>query len=133
DRLEIRAANGRDLWFVNASAPRLLLLVAGAFAAQTACSPVTAEKPAIGGILLWKDRSNFLRLDRGARGPYEISFSGCLENKDTVIGRGRLPSERAFLRLERLGPRVQALCSAEGQRWFTVGAVDFPVADPIEI
>jgi hypothetical protein len=156
--LEIHAANGRDLWFNNLSAPRILCpvltvtnQVEGAdFAVQTVCTPVCGEKPAIGGILLWKDRENWLRLDRGALEACEISFRGCLGNKDLVFGRGRLPldgaggpepsdsaqdksSERVYLRLERLGRRVNALCSADGEEWFTVGYVEFPDDSPVRV
>src|SRR5260370_29214829 len=117
--LEIQAANGRDLWHINLSAPRLLRPVAGEFAIQTVCLPLTADQPAMGGILLWKDQENFLRLDRGTRGPHEVSFQGCLGNQHIIIGRGRLPAERLSLRLERQSSRVNALCSADGQNWFT--------------
>ncbi|MBI1926343.1 tetratricopeptide repeat protein [Candidatus Poribacteria bacterium] len=146
--LEIHAANGRDLWHVNLSAPRILRAVSGDFAVQVVCTspapphPVPlpqrgegekVSKPAIGGILLWRDKQNYLRLDKGTHGTYEINFSGCIENKDLIIGRGRLPSERVFLRLERIGGRVNALCSADGEAWFTVGSVDFPVGDLMEV
>jgi tetratricopeptide (TPR) repeat protein/regulation of enolase protein 1 (concanavalin A-like superfamily) len=132
-RLEIEAANGRDLWHINRSAPRLLRAASGDFAVQTVCLPVLEEKPAIGGLLLWKDEENYLRLDRGTRGPYEISFQGCLANSDGVIGRGRLPSERIFLRLERRGGQVRALCSADGATWYTAGSAALPVEDPVEV
>jgi tetratricopeptide (TPR) repeat protein/regulation of enolase protein 1 (concanavalin A-like superfamily) len=131
--LQMHAANERDLQGLNLSAPRLLRSVAGAFAIQTVCLPLTADQPAMGGILLWKDKENFLRLDRGTRGPHEVSFQGCLGNQDLIIGRGRLPAERMFLRLERQGSRVNALCSVDGQNWFTVGHAEFPVEDPLEV
>ena len=131
--LEIHAANGRDLWHINLSAPRILRSVSGDFAAQTVCVPVSEEKPAIGGFLLWKDKENFLRLDKGTRGACEISFMGCIGNKDVIIGRGRLPSERVYLRIERFDNKVNALCSADGEEWFTVGNVGFPVEDPVEV
>jgi tetratricopeptide (TPR) repeat protein len=131
--LEIHAANGRALWHLNLSAPRLLQPASGDFAVQTICLPVSEEKPAIGGLLIWKDKGNFLLLDRGVWGKYDICFSGCLEDKETIIGRGRLPVDRMFLRLERLGSRVNALCSVDGQDWFTVGQVMFPVDDPVEV
>jgi hypothetical protein len=137
--LEIHAANGRGLWFVNWSAPRILRSLSpvlsaaegGDWVAQTACVPATKEKPALGGLLLWKDRRNYLRLDRGVTGEHEILFMGCLGNRDILIGRGRLESAnqrvsgssgQVFLRLERVGDRVNALCSADGENWFTVGA-----------
>jgi hypothetical protein len=37
------------------------------------------------------------------------------------------------LRLERVGDRVNALCSADGESWFTVGHVAFPVQDPVQV
>jgi len=142
--LEIHAANGRDLWHINLSAPRLLRLVSpvlsevegGDLAMQTVCVPVLGENPSIGGLLLWKDKENYLRLDRGTTGEHDILFGGCLGNQDVVIGRGRLPlgpSGRVFLRLERVGDRVNALCSADGENWFTVGHVPFPVEDPVQV
>jgi tetratricopeptide (TPR) repeat protein len=73
DGLEIHAANDRDLWHANLSAPRLIQPVWGDLAVQTVCAPVFGEKPAIGGLCLWKDRENFLRLDAGTRGKHEIS------------------------------------------------------------
>ena len=89
--------------------------------------------PAIGGLLLWKDKQNYLRLDRGTRGKYEINFSGCINNEDMVIGRGRLEAAQAYLRLERVGNRVNALCSTDGEEWFTAGSVEFVVDDPVEV
>jgi DNA-binding SARP family transcriptional activator len=131
--LEIRAANGRDLWELNVSAPRMLRPMSSNVAVQTVCLPALGEKPAMGGLLLWKDRQIYLRLDRGARGKYEITFSGCLENQEILIGRGRLRSERVYLRLEWIDRFASALCSADGQEWFTVGRVALPVEDPVEV
>jgi hypothetical protein len=37
--------------------------------------------------------------------------------------------DSTFLRLERTGDRVSALCSADGEHWFTVGAVTLPPKD----
>jgi tetratricopeptide (TPR) repeat protein len=140
--LEIRAANGRDLWYINLSAPRLLRAASGDWAVQTVCIPLSEGKPAIGGrptiggLVVWGDRENYLRLDRGTTGEHDVFFGGCLENRDVIIGRGYLPavpSGRVFLRLERIGERVNALCSADGAKWFTVGQVAFPVEDPLQV
>jgi hypothetical protein len=68
-----------------------------------------------------------LFLTWGHHGPGSLTFGGCLNNgEDRIIGSGRLPGERAWLRLERQGDQVRALCSADGQEWFTAGAVEFP-------
>ncbi|MCB0158889.1 MAG: AAA family ATPase, partial [Caldilineaceae bacterium] len=76
DGLVIAAADGRDLWYVNETAPRLVRPVDGDFAIEVCCAPVDSARPAMGGVLLWHDLRNFVRLDRGARGPDEISFMG---------------------------------------------------------
>jgi tetratricopeptide (TPR) repeat protein/regulation of enolase protein 1 (concanavalin A-like superfamily) len=131
--LVIRAANGRDLWEMNRSAPRLLRSISGEFTAQADCVSAAEDRPVIGGLLLWKDGANFLRLDRGASGSGEITFAGCIENQSLIIGRGRLVGGRITLRLERRGAGVRALCSADGARWFCAGQVEFPLADPVEI
>jgi predicted ATPase/class 3 adenylate cyclase/regulation of enolase protein 1 (concanavalin A-like superfamily) len=135
DGLEIRAANGRDMWHINWSAPRLLCQVSEAFVVQTLCVPAMYDRPTIGGLLLWRNEKNYLRLDRGVFGESEIAFMGCLDNEDVAIGRGwlREASERILLRLECLGDRVNAYCSADGERWFTVGHVTFPVKDPVQV
>jgi DNA-binding SARP family transcriptional activator len=140
--LVIHAANGRDLWYINLSAPRLLRPAPeGDFGVQTVCAPAADDRPGIGGLLLWHDKENYLRLDRGTRGPREISFQGCIANQDVIIGRGRLQMSRwangqdgrVFLRLERVGEWVQALCSADGEEWFSVGLVDFPLVRPLQV
>jgi hypothetical protein len=35
--------------------------------------------------------------------------------------------------LERVGERVNAFCSADGDIWLTVGHVEFPVEDPVQV
>jgi hypothetical protein len=131
--LNIQAANGHDLAHLNLSAPRLLRRASGDFVVQAVSLPPSDGKPTQGGILLWKDKEHYLRLDRGTLGAHEIAFRGCLSNNDIFIGRGRLTVERVFLRMERVGERVNALCSADGEQWFTVGHVDFPVDDPVQV
>ena len=118
--LEIHAANGRDLWHVNRSAPRCLVTLPGGHASlaiQTICGPARDDRPSMGGLLLWIDGANYVRLDLGAGGPNEVRLTGCLDNRDMIIGRGRLPVEgnkalpqRVTLRLEwRHAPKAIAL------------------------
>ncbi len=85
--------------------------------------------------MLWLDEQNYLRVDRGLRGAQEIAFEGCLANKDVIVGRGRLAvgDGRVLLRLERMGDRMRALCSADGEQWFSVGSVRFPVEAPLQV
>jgi hypothetical protein len=98
----------------------------------------------MGGLLIWIDEANYVRLDWGTGGPREITLSGCLEDQDAVYGRGRLPPrsgedagrplERVRLRLEWVDEFVRALCSADGhpdretagRAWYTAGSVALP-------
>ncbi|MFN2133621.1 MAG: tetratricopeptide repeat protein, partial [Anaerolineae bacterium] len=141
DELEIHAALGRDLWHINLSAPRLTRPASGDLAIEAIVAPARKDRLAIGGVLMWIDEQNYLRLDVGTRGPNEIHFGGCLDNEDRYLGRGQLPpvghAERgisgqaspAHLRLERIGDRVRALCSRDGETWFSAGQVHFPEGD----
>jgi regulation of enolase protein 1 (concanavalin A-like superfamily) len=54
-------------------------------------------------------------------------------DRNVILGRGRLPAESIILRLERRGGSVRALCSADGQHWFSVGQVEFPADDSLEV
>lgn len=151
--LEIHAANGRDLWWMNRSAPRLVRQASGDFAIQTFCRSAQAGRGSagdpghdpqlpIGGLLLWKDDANFLRLVLGSRGTRDVSFEGYIENQSVWIGRGLLPTsndrprasgETVGLRLERSGSQVRALCSINGEQWFGLGRAAFPVSDPVQV
>jgi tetratricopeptide (TPR) repeat protein len=130
DGLLLSAANGCDLWYANLSAPCLLQTLPGSdFALETRCGPVARDRPAIGGLLLWHDRNNYLVLEHGRWGAADIAFRGCLDGEDCLIGRGWLPGEQMSLRLERRGSTVRALCSADGTAWFTAGDVAFPARE----
>lgn len=135
DGLQIQAANGRDLWYVNQSAPRIVREIEGDWAVETICAPASDKKPMLGGVLVWKDKEHYLRLDRGMAGPQSLAFVGCLENKDVVIGRGILAAaeEHMFLRLERKGPSVRALCSLDGETWFSVGEAVLAASEPLMV
>jgi tetratricopeptide (TPR) repeat protein len=158
--LEVRAANGRDLWHMNLSAPRLLRPATGDWTAQVVCGPALypaalRQSPPIGGLVIWGDEENYLRLDRGLFGRQDVALVGCLDNEDVILGRGRLPLGelanqqgpppaarqsidgvrlgQVHLRLEWVGGQVHALCSVDGAQWFTVGHATFPVEDPIQV
>jgi tetratricopeptide (TPR) repeat protein len=127
DGIVIRAANGRDLRWMNLSTPRLLQAAPwGDYAVQVVCLPVSDQQPAIGGLLLWQDTEHYLVLERGRWGAADIAFRGALDGEECFLGRGRLPGESVWLRLEREDDQVRALCSTDGQEWFTAGAVEFP-------
>jgi tetratricopeptide (TPR) repeat protein len=169
--LAVKAANGRDLWLLNHSAPRLLHPLSSLFpgtsdnahapgrvapspssvAIEAICAPASENKPAMGGLLLWIDKANYLCLGWGTGGPREITLSGCVEGQDAIYGRGRLPPrsgegaagvplERVWLRLEwgepeaaGSGRRGRALCSADGEAWYTTGSILFPCDERTQV
>jgi tetratricopeptide (TPR) repeat protein len=134
DGLMIRAANCRDLWANNLSAPRLVRPAAGDFAVQATCRGAMPDRPAIGGLLLWQDKANYLRLTWGELGFDQVALAGALDNRNLVIGRGSLPNTgRVVLRLERQSDQVRALCSADGRQWYSVGQIAFPAHGPLVV
>ena len=42
-------------------------------------------------------------------------------------------SARVFLRLERQAHEVRALCSPDGEQWFSLGQASFPASTPVEV
>jgi regulation of enolase protein 1 (concanavalin A-like superfamily) len=135
DGLEMRAANERDMWVANWSAPRMLRHVRGDWTAQTACGPPMDERPAIGGLLLWIDGHHHLALVRGAFGVCEVTLMGCVGDSDVIFRQGWLhgASERVHLRLARTGDQVNAYCSADGVKWYAAGRSAFPAQGPVEV
>ncbi|MCB0214405.1 MAG: tetratricopeptide repeat protein, partial [Anaerolineae bacterium] len=144
--LAIHAVNGRDLWHLNHSAPRLLRPVSGDFSIETTLrlprddQTDPAAAPSLGGLVIWHSAENYLRLVWGHRGPADVSFEGCLDNQDMIIGRGRLAQSqddptpnRITLRLERHGNQIRALCRRDSQSWFSAGEITFSPTTPIEV
>ncbi len=109
----------------------MMRTVEGDFAVELICSTADTDHLPLGGLLLWQDRENYLRLTWNTLSPAGIELLGCVENVDGLFGIGHLPgADRVFLRLERIGSRVRALCSADGDIWYSAGEVDFPMDDP---
>ena len=146
DGLQIQASCGRDLVPPNLSAPRMVRTLPTALhdtAVEVTCAPGQSDRPAIGGLVLWQDATHFLRLEVGRYGKWDIGFGGCLGDRARVIiGRGRLPEaplrdwsvdEPVTLRLEIAGDRVTALCSLDGEQWYAVGDVVFPIDGAVQV
>jgi predicted ATPase/class 3 adenylate cyclase len=133
DGLIVHAANGRDLWRSNQSAPRLVRPVDGDFAAQATAMPGLSDRPSMGGILIWKNDLNYIYLARGLSGEHDLCFMGSTEGQEVILGRGRLASDRILLRFEKVDNTVCALCSVDGTEWYLVGKTEFSVDDPVMV
>lgn len=133
DGVEISAAAGRDLWFINLSAPMLRTAVTGDFVLQVCVRPSPHWPTTMGGIVLWHSPQAFVRLDWGGLGPGEISCLGCTNTQEAVWGRGRTHCPQPQLRLERTGEQLRALFSEEGDQWWLVGEVTLASAGAWEV
>jgi len=132
--LEICAANGRDLDGLTLNAPRLMREISGDFAVEVCVSSACDEKPQMGGLLVWKDKDNFLRFEKGVHGQNEVRLHGYVDGKYQVAGRGLLSGDEGIhLRLEREGKQFSAYCSVDGEEWLTCGKLTLPLEDPIQI
>jgi class 3 adenylate cyclase/tetratricopeptide (TPR) repeat protein len=132
-QLEIRASSDCDLWWTNLNAPRLLQDISGDFAIETKIAPAGENITIVGGLLVWKDKDNFIRFERGMHGTNEIGLSGNIKGEFGHFGRGVLASETIYLRIERIGDTLSAYCSKDDENWLTCGEVGFPVGDPIQV
>jgi DNA-binding SARP family transcriptional activator len=133
----LRPAAGTDLCLNNISAPRLLLEVRGDFALEARMEGDWDEHDVdrSSGLLVWKDVLNFVRLEKFAM---DRTFRGSIRLEERqvgfrLVGRGLLRGDTYYLRLEREGKRITALCSADGTSWLTCGHVDFPAPDPLRV
>lgn len=127
--IEIMAADARDLWIINLSAPSMRTPVEGDFVLQAICAPSTRRSTTMGGLLLWHSPQDFVRLDWGGLGPGEISCLGCHNGHETFWGRGRTQCQQPFLRIERSGSRVRAHFSEDAINWLLVGNFVFHLDD----
>jgi hypothetical protein len=131
--LVVRAANGRAMWCRNMSAPRITRRVDGDFALEGCCGPALADQPHMGGLLLWQDADNFLQVERGRMGVHQLTFRGRVEGMDIIVGRGMVERDRVHLRLERRIDRVRALCSPDGEAWYTLGTTEAGFGESVQV
>jgi class 3 adenylate cyclase/tetratricopeptide (TPR) repeat protein/regulation of enolase protein 1 (concanavalin A-like superfamily)/energy-coupling factor transporter ATP-binding protein EcfA2 len=129
--LEIQTLAGRDFFSQDLNAPRLLRQVSGDFAVETSLVDITEEEHQNGGLLLWASEEMYLSFEKRLTGINEVRLRICRKNQYEIIGRGWLEGRRLYLRLERTGSLVSALCSNDGKQWYICGEVSFPVNDPV--
>jgi hypothetical protein len=133
--LTLSASLRSNLWpETNLNAPRVLLEVRGDFALETRMQGNWVEPGGCGGLLIWKDVLNFIRLDKMPLSRWHLGdlvLEARVDGAFSCFGRGRLPGDSHTLRLERTGERIMALCGTDGVNWFTCGQLVFPVGDPL--
>jgi regulation of enolase protein 1 (concanavalin A-like superfamily) len=90
------------------------------------------------GLIVWQDRSNYLRLERavglikGRHRPY-INYE-VREGGPLAVSRGVTIADRSlFLKLRRQGVAFSAWYSHDGRRWVELGRVDATFAERVEV
>jgi tetratricopeptide (TPR) repeat protein/regulation of enolase protein 1 (concanavalin A-like superfamily) len=134
--LQITVPPGHDLWAgSNYNAPHLLRAISGDFTIETKISDGSEGKK-LGGLLVWKDESNFARLHVASS---RVWYEGCVYYGGIVAGKWVHPgihpfeTEEAWLRLERKRDRFTGYVSADGESWYRCGWADIPMEDPIQV
>ncbi len=111
----------------------MLQAVSGDFAVEVKLKAASSDLPSVGGLLVWKDRENYIRFDKGMDLEDAISLFGSVQGKWDYFGRGLLASDVVYFRLERMGDMLSAYCSHDGVNWMTCGQKALPAEDPIQV
>lgn len=130
----------RDLYVpVDVNAPRILLEDrTGNFMIETMVLANTDQEWESGGILIWKDNSNFVRLDRACgqslsqRILFAITENGISWTSvtDVVLSSNLNPT---YLKLVRSGVVYSAYYSVDGENWIHIDDKTFSANDPLSV
>ena len=113
--LRITVTGPHDLyWETGFEAPRLLREADGDFTLETRVSGPDAW---CGGLLVWKDQQNYVRLDRGNHFVNEVSFQASDHGHYIRAAAEFLAGSPVWLRLQRRGPVFTASYSFDGRDW----------------
>ncbi len=122
------------------NAPRLLFEVEGDFIVQVRVSgdfqpslrSTVTGRPAIvaGGLLLWTDANNYLRLERMAaarsRIPRFVNWDLRRDGQPTLFGQSfpALLGEETYLLMQRRSNQIRGFVSNNGNEWIEVKPID---------
>jgi hypothetical protein len=94
---------------------------------------ITKAGRQIGGLLLWASEEIYLSFGKSSPDINEMGLESCQGGQQEIIGRGWLPGDELYLRLERRGKSVSVLCGNDGKQWKSCGETSFPVDNPVWI
>ncbi|MCW4023766.1 MAG: DUF1349 domain-containing protein [Candidatus Bathyarchaeota archaeon] len=116
----------------NYDAPRILQPVTGNFEATTCVSGDFSQSGFRGGLLIWKDTDNYMRLEKW--GTNQVLMYGVLDGT-VSYQQGTLPDSYnpLYLKLEKSGTTITGSWSSNGIAWNTVKSYTFNAADPVQI
>jgi len=120
-------------WY-NYKGPRFLREMRGDFVMETCLTDGFKGKKS-GGLLVWRDKDNFIRLEVPSSTEWEdtVYYEATVAGKLIYPGAHKFETEKAWLRLERKGDRFAGYVSADGENWYRCGWADIPMQDPIQV
>lgn len=130
--IEIQTPIGHELFTKNPNTARLIYQISGNFAVETKLISISEKDCQMGGMFLQSSQNVFIGIEKILYGA-ELNLKMRKKDQIGIIGRGWLPGNQAYLRLERNGEKVIALCSADSVIWKTCGEAIFPQSNPIWI
>lgn len=131
--LQLNADPESSLRGGNPDAPRILQEITGDFAIEVKLKAASDDLSSMGGILVWRDKDNYIQFDKGRLLKNEISLTSNIENMNDHFGRGMLVSDVAYLRLESTGNAFSAYCSNNGESWLTCGRLIFLAGNSVQV
>ena len=142
-RITTTSPPGRDLiGTIKVNAPRILQPIYGDFVVETKILSIMDENDEGAGILVWKNSSNYLRLDRMSRTighsvEQQVFFCGTINGSFPIPNETQisLPSNinPTYLRIVKSGHVFSGYYSSDGVTWNHVAGVSFYADDPIYI
>jgi len=132
--IEINVPTDHDIWRSNHKGPGLIREIQGDFIAETYIQDGSAGKRH-GGLIVWKDTDNYIRLDIPSSGIFEniVYMTGNVAGNPIIFGGCSFKYDKVWLRIERKGDRFTGYLSKDGENWCYCGSVDIHVEDPIKI
>lgn len=132
--LELSTVSGNDLWSkANLDAPRLLRFASGNFALETKVATSPERILQAGGMVVWKDKENFIRFERGTWGYDTIILQKCEGGLFQHLGDWFFRGNPLYLRLERREEKFKALYGVDGENWNECSQFELRVNDPVKV
>lgn len=136
DYLRLTAPNGAKLSTIsgsNLNAPRMLQSVTGNFEATTYVTGTFSSANYRGGLLLWANNQNFIRLEKyGSTQALMYPIINNVESSPITV-TGLTSSNNLYLKLQKTGSTVTCSYSTNGVSWTTIGTSTFSLSDPLQI
>jgi regulation of enolase protein 1 (concanavalin A-like superfamily) len=135
DYLRITAAYNSKLSIVsgsNLNAPRMLQSVTSDFTATTYVTGSFTSANYRGGMVLWKDQNNFIRLEK--YGNNQVLFYTIIGGTEAYTPPvSTTTSNNLYLRLQKTGTTITAFYSSDGSSWTTISSYTYSSSDPLQI